>query len=286
MERRYGRANERYRAKINKADKKAPLGVIMARQSAVCAVLLAVGAASSFFNTGSRLHSQITSVLYETNSLSDWKRDFYPAFRAVQNGAAETVNMYNRAIKLCESKLGINKPSDGAAPVKANAEKKEKKQEAAPKKEEAAEEKNEMQTAEENSAPVFCIPTEGEITSVFGGREHPISGEIAAHTGIDIAAPSGQTVVSAAEGTVSSTGSDSANGNYVTVNHGGSFTTVYAHLSAISVKDGQRVDGSTKIGEVGSSGISTGPHLHFEIKINQKSVNPEDYITLPHREGI
>ena len=130
---------------------------------------------------------------------------------------------------------------------------------------------------------MFAVPTYGEISSVFGTRVHPISGETLEHTGIDIAADGGACVAAAAGGTVEKTGEDSANGKYIIVRHSANCTTVYAHLSKVCVAEGEAVDSSIKIGEVGSSGISTGPHLHFEIKINQKSVNPENYVNISHR---
>ncbi len=129
----------------------------------------------------------------------------------------------------------------------------------------------------------WCIPAEGNITSRFGDRIHPINGESALHTGIDIGANEGDTVVCAYPGHVKGTGFDNANGNYVVAEHGGGITTVYAHLKSIAVTSGEYVSPQIKIGEVGSTGISTGPHLHFEIKVNGKSVNPEDFVNFEER---
>lgn len=111
-------------------------------------------------------------------------------------------------------------------------------------------------------------------TSFFGYRISPITDEKSFHTGLDIAAPLGEEVVSSYSGTVRKTGEDDRSGKYVIVKHSDSLETVYCHLSKISVKDGQKVKQGEKIGLVGSTGWSTGPHLHFEVRANGKRVNP------------
>ena len=107
---------------------------------------------------------------------------------------------------------------------------------------------------------------EGEITSNFGERMHPVSGAVSFHSGIDIAAPSGTEVIAAGSGTIAATGWDDDLGNYIIMNHGGVFTTIYGHLSAIAVNLNQRVNSGSLLGKVGSTGLSTGPHLHFEVR--------------------
>ncbi|UKI35239.1 MAG: M23 family metallopeptidase [Clostridiales bacterium] len=119
-----------------------------------------------------------------------------------------------------------------------------------------------------DAMPAFRNPTEGKISSVFGGRVHPVTGADGNfHTGIDIAGIMNQTVISAAEGKVIKTSEDSANGKYVIIEHTGGYTTAYAHLNKICVTEGEYVDNNTKKSvRWAKSGIATGVHLHFEIK--------------------
>lgn len=115
------------------------------------------------------------------------------------------------------------------------------------------------------------------LTSPFGYRIHPISGNTTFHYGVDLAAPAGTKVVSVAEGTVTETGYGAVNGNYIKVSHAGGFVTHYTHLKSIGVKKGDRVTKGEKIGTVGSTGYSTGPHLHFEVRKDGKVLDPADY---------
>ena len=289
--RRYGRASTKYRAKIEK--KKTPLEKILARQSAVCAVLMTAGIAASFLGTGKDIHSAVKYTLYNTNSASEWKKQLKPAADKIKTSALSAAKTWDGAVKTCEKRLGITKPQT-SQPAKADSKKtaeKDKKTEKSQKSKKAENTENDVTDANSEKSgapnsdgiPVFAVPTYGEISSAFGTRVHPISGETLEHTGIDIAADGGACVVAAAGGTVEKTGEDSANGKYIIVRHSANCTTVYAHLSKVCVTEGEAVDSSIKIGEVGSSGISTGPHLHFEIKINQKSVNPENYVNISHR---
>jgi murein DD-endopeptidase MepM/ murein hydrolase activator NlpD len=119
-------------------------------------------------------------------------------------------------------------------------------------------------------------PTSGPITSSYGWRVHPIFGTRRLHAGIDIGAPSGQSVRAAAGGVVSFSGWMGGYGNIVLVDHG-RVTTAYAHLSSRSVGVGQSVSRGRTIGRVGSTGNSTGPHLHFETRVNGSPVNPMNY---------
>lgn len=122
----------------------------------------------------------------------------------------------------------------------------------------------------------FDKPVVGyEINSAFGLRRLP--GEAAArrHQGIDIAAPQGTTVLSAAEGKVLRSGyQPTGYGRFIEVEHPNGMTTLYAHLSRIDVAIGDRVLGGERIGLVGTTGRSTGPHLHFEVKRDHRQVNP------------
>lgn len=126
------------------------------------------------------------------------------------------------------------------------------------------------------SAPsgTFSWPVTGTITSPFGWRSNPFGGAPEFHQGLDIAAPSGTTVTAAAAGTVIMAQWYGGYGNYILIDHGGGYSTGYGHLSAIYVSNGQSVSRGQAIGAVGSTGQSTGPHLHFEIRIAGKPVDP------------
>ncbi|MDD6315393.1 MAG: M23 family metallopeptidase [Clostridia bacterium] len=122
------------------------------------------------------------------------------------------------------------------------------------------------------------LPLSGyRLTSPFGYRIHPISGNTTFHYGVDLAAPTGTKVVAAAAGTVTETGYGSINGNYIKVSHADGFVTHYTHLQSILVKKGDGVAKGEQIGTVGSTGYSTGPHLHFEVRKDGKVVDPTDY---------
>lgn len=122
-------------------------------------------------------------------------------------------------------------------------------------------------------------PASARITSAFGSRESPTAGASSNHKGIDIGAPSGSNIIAAADGTVTiSTYSYSA-GNYIMLNHGGGVSTVYMHCSKLLVSVGDTVKKGDIIAKVGSTGYSTGPHLHFGIRQNGTYVNPSKYVS-------
>jgi murein DD-endopeptidase MepM/ murein hydrolase activator NlpD len=120
----------------------------------------------------------------------------------------------------------------------------------------------------------FSWPVTGTITSPFGWRSNPFGGGPEFHQGLDIAAPMGTTVTAAAAGTVIMAQWYGGYGNYVLIDHGGGYSTGYGHLSSIYVSVGQSVARGQAIGAVGSTGQSTGPHLHFEVRIAGKPVDP------------
>lgn len=126
---------------------------------------------------------------------------------------------------------------------------------------------------------IWPCPASGRITSVFGERESPTEGASTDHKGIDIGAPTGTNIVASADGTVTiSTYSYSA-GNYIMLNHGGGVSTVYMHCSKLLVSVGDKVKQGDVIAKVGSTGYSTGPHLHFGIRHNGTYVNPSKYVS-------
>lgn len=121
-------------------------------------------------------------------------------------------------------------------------------------------------------------PSSTRITSYFGNRTAPTDGASTYHRGIDIGASSGDTIVAAADAVVFKTGYSSANGNYVILSHGGGLYTYYMHCSSVSVSAGESVSRGQKIAAVGSTGISTGPHLHFAVVLNDTFVDPLGYL--------
>lgn len=118
------------------------------------------------------------------------------------------------------------------------------------------------------------LPTNGRITSTFGYRVHPISHVRRMHTGVDIAAPIGSRVTASGGGEVIYAGWRGGYGNTVMIDHGHGKTTLYGHMSAILVHSGQVVSRGQQVGRVGSTGYSTGPHLHYEVRINGSPVSP------------
>ena len=117
-------------------------------------------------------------------------------------------------------------------------------------------------------------PAQGPTTSRFGMRVHPITGQRRQHTGLDIGAPASAPVRAAGGGTVSVAGVLGGLGKAVTIDHGDGVSTLYAHQSSLAVRTGQRVAAGAVIGRVGSSGLSTGPHLHFEVRVNGDARDP------------
>ena len=118
------------------------------------------------------------------------------------------------------------------------------------------------------------MPVEGEVSSRFGMRKHPVHGDRRFHGGVDIAAPEGTAVTPLRSGKVVFSGTKPGYGNMVVVDHGDGVTSTYAHTRKNLVVEGDRVNPSTVIAEVGSTGMSTGPHLHFEVSEAGKRVDP------------
>lgn len=121
-------------------------------------------------------------------------------------------------------------------------------------------------------------PSSTRVTSDYGPRESPTAGASTYHRGIDIGAAYGADIVAAADGTVVFAGYSNSAGNYVTVSHGGGLYTVYMHCSSLVVSKGQTVSRGQVIAKVGSTGISTGNHLHFGVSLNGSYVNPWNYL--------
>lgn len=116
------------------------------------------------------------------------------------------------------------------------------------------------------------------LTSDFGMRTHPVLGGRRAHKGVDLAGPTGTPVYATADGTVGMAQWFSSYGNYVQIEHGAGLETRYGHLSGYTVEAGQKVHKGDLIGYIGSTGRSTGPHLHYEVRVDGEAVNPIPYM--------
>lgn len=121
-------------------------------------------------------------------------------------------------------------------------------------------------------------PLEGKITSSFGWRKNPFGRGYEFHTGMDIEAPAGSPVRATADGVVLHAGRLYQYGETVIIAHASGYRTLYAHLSHIEVKEGQKVSAGQTIGRVGSTGRSTGPHLHYEVIKDERALNPEEFV--------
>ena len=124
----------------------------------------------------------------------------------------------------------------------------------------------------------YTTPLSGTVTSPFGWRDDPNGAGECFHYGMDIAGEEGASVACFADGTVGTVGESNILGNYVTVNHEGGFSTLYAHCSAITASAGQSVKKGDAIAKVGSTGNATGSHLHFEVHDGEEYLNPVYYV--------
>jgi len=121
-------------------------------------------------------------------------------------------------------------------------------------------------------------PTKGYLSAYYGMRDDPFTGQRQFHPGIDISIDTGNPIVAPADGVVLRTAQEGNGGRTLIISHGYGITTVYLHLNKFLVRPGQKVKRGDVIGEVGRTGRVTGPHLHYEVRINNKSVNPREYI--------
>lgn len=126
----------------------------------------------------------------------------------------------------------------------------------------------------------YGAPVKGAVlSSDFGYREHPVEGEERFHYGVDLAAEEGTEVLCFAGGTVTAVGESSSYGRYCIVAHEGGYSTLYAHCSRVTVSSGTAVSRGEKLGEVGQTGMATGPHLHFELQCQGNYLNPIYYVS-------
>jgi len=125
----------------------------------------------------------------------------------------------------------------------------------------------------------YIWPTNGVVTSSFGWRTHPIFGKQILHAGMDIGADYGENVVAADGGVVVTAGEISGYGETVIIEHNATYSTLYAHSSELLVSEGQVVKKGQLIARVGETGYTTGPNLHFEVRVNGSPTDPQEYLT-------
>ena len=183
-----------------------------------------------------------------------------------QIGAAQSsIDQYNADIKAQENQMKA-----------IEAEMKRKEEEARKKAE--AQKKTYNVTNLGNISFKWPCPSSGRITSGFGGRKSPTKGASSNHQGIDISASTGASIVAAADGTVVIATYSYSAGNYIMIDHGGGVSTVYMHCSQLLASQGQKVKKGQTIARVGSTGYSTGSHLHFGVRSGGNYVNPSKYV--------
>ncbi len=129
----------------------------------------------------------------------------------------------------------------------------------------------------------MVMPLNGEVTSPFGIRVHPVSGEDASHYGVDIAGKKGDPIITTAPGRVIRVQTHDIYGNCVLIQHTERIASFYAHMEEIHVKEGDIAGEGMVIGTVGSTGVTTGPHLHFSVRVDGEPTDPEKYIEMVHR---
>ena len=222
-------------------------------------------------------------VLEQTKAEAETKKN---SIEKLQDDKTNELNSYNAKIAAGEAELadmqadmaGIQKAiqaeENNIAAIEAKIRQQE---EEAKRKAEASGETFTPLSAGDISFTWPC-PSSSRITSTFGDRSSPTEGASTNHKGIDIGAAAGSPVIAAAGGTVVIATYSASAGNYIMISHGGGVYTVYMHLSSIGVSSGESVTRGSTIGAVGSTGYSTGPHLHFGIRINGSYVNPSSYV--------
>jgi murein DD-endopeptidase MepM/ murein hydrolase activator NlpD len=128
-----------------------------------------------------------------------------------------------------------------------------------------------------HSTPTL-MPANGHLTSNYGPRMSPYAGRIKMHEGLDIGAPIGTPIVAPADGIITFSGAKPGFGNFVQIDHGYGVETIFGHASSLSVKKGQKISRGDKIATVGNTGYSTGPHVHYEVRVNGTPVDPLYYV--------
>ena len=195
--------------------------------------------------------------------------------------AVEVINQLENDIEAAKAEYAKAAAAEAAAQASINAIIPQMQAEEEAPRQEAAE-NNQQYTGTGSTATgtyIWPCPSSTYVTSAFGMREHPLFGDERPHSGIDIAGSAGSEVLAADSGTVAVATYSSSYGNYVTIYHSNGDYTLYAHMSSLAVTAGQNVTQGDVIGYVGSTGWATGPHLHFELRVNGSTVDPLSYFS-------
>ena len=220
------------------------------------------------------LQAQLEEEQQSVNLLMQEKETQLSGVRQGISEAEQNAQQYQQEIE-AENQL-IQEMLAAEAAAKKAAE--EKKQQEVQKNNASADSNVNTNDVYEGGVFTWPCPSSHKITSGFGYRDKPTAGATSYHQGYDIGASAGAAIVAAADGVVTSTGYSSVLGNYVILSHGGGLFTIYEHCSAVLVSQGQSVSRGSTIAKVGSTGVSTGPHLHFGVQLNGKYVDPGNYL--------
>lgn len=218
----------------------------------------------------------------EAKGILETKQSELVALQAEKQQAIEALNNDIIALEKEEQAAEAEYQSIMAEVQKAQDELKRQEEEAQKKANDTTTQSNsttQQKTVPSTGTGQFIWPSAASkrVTSYFGKREKPNANATSTHRGIDIGAPSGTDVYAADSGTVIVAGSGRSYGNYVVISHGNGYTTLYAHNSRLCVSVGQKVSKGTVIAKVGSTGNSTGPHIHFEISKNGTLIDPMSF---------
>ncbi len=225
---------------------------------------------------------QLESELSEVETVKAEAEEEKEALDIMYAGKQETLSQYNTDIsdtKSTISQLEQDEKNQDALIAQLEAEAEQKR-----KQEQEANNSSSSSSSSSSSTPSYSggqftwpMPSSTRITSYFGNREAPTAGASSYHKGIDIACPTGSSVVAAASGVVIYSGYMGSAGNALIVDHGNGVTTCYYHLSSFAVSSGASVSAGQTIAYSGNTGVSTGPHLHFSVRLSGTYVNPLNY---------
>ena len=246
-------------------EKKDYFTIVMIVQSAVCAVLVVLMLLSA--RADGKFAKIMKNGYLEFMSTDFTGEDFEDAFRSFRDYVAvfldenesEAVAVFNETEEISETLTQEELPTGGIDLEFSSLETLE------------GICFEDVDTGIEMSVPL----EEYVITSSFGYRFSPLSGETGVHTGLDMAADYGQSVYAAADGIIVDSAWDNSYGNYVKIQHKNNTVTIYAHCSSLCVDEGEKISAGDRIARVGSTGASTGNHLHFEIRKDNIRINPE-----------
>ena len=227
------------------------------------------------------IKAEYEATLAELGEQSDELAEQKAALEEEIASAVELINELEEDLERAREEYAINEAAEAALNAQLDAINAQIAAEDEAARQEAAQ-NNQQYTGTGSTATgsyIWPCPSSTYVTSRYGYRTHPIFGDQRPHSGIDISANTGATIVAADSGTVSVATYSDSYGNYVTIYHSNGTYTLYAHMSSLAVSAGQSVSQGDTIGYAGSTGWATGPHLHFEIRANGGTVDPLAYFS-------